>query len=79
LKPGNILLTKSGVKVLDFGLAKIQRAPADNSATLLDTHAVSLTAEGSILGTLPYMSPEQVEGRDADARSDIFSFGIVLY
>src|SRR4051794_30995749 len=76
LKPGNILLTKSGVKVLDFGLAKIKHAPAVDSPSLVETHAVSLTAEGSILGTLPYMSPEQVEGHDADARSDIFAFGV---
>jgi Tol biopolymer transport system component len=79
LKPGNILLTRSGVKVLDFGLAKIKHAPAVDSPSLLETHTVSLTAEGSVLGTLPYMSPEQVEGRDADARSDIFAFGVVLY
>src|SRR5688572_7486411 len=79
LKPGNILLTKSGVKVLDFGLAKLQHAPAVDSPGLVETHAVSLTAEGSFLGTLPYMSPEQVEGHDADARSDIFAFGVVLY
>jgi Tol biopolymer transport system component len=79
LKPGNILLTRSGVKVLDFGLAKITHAPAADGPGLLETHAVSLTAEGSLLGTLPYMSPEQVEGRDADARSDIFAFGVVLY
>ncbi len=79
LKPENILLTKSGVKVLDFGLAKIAHVPAAESAAFVDTHAVSLTAKGSILGTLPYMSPEQVEGHDADARSDIFAFGVVLY
>jgi tRNA A-37 threonylcarbamoyl transferase component Bud32/Tol biopolymer transport system component len=79
LKPSNILLTKSGVKVLDFGLAKIQHAPAVDSASLVETHALSLTAEGTFLGTLPYMSPEQVEGHDADARSDIFAFGVVLY
>jgi eukaryotic-like serine/threonine-protein kinase len=79
LKPRNILLTKSGVKVLDFGLAKITHAPAGDSPSLMETHAVSLTAEGSILGTLPYMSPEQVEGHVADARSDIFAFGVVLY
>jgi eukaryotic-like serine/threonine-protein kinase len=79
LKPGNILLTKSGVKVLDFGLAKIKHAAAVDSPGLVETHAVSLTAEGSILGTLPYMSPEQVEGRDADARSDVFAFGVVMY
>jgi serine/threonine protein kinase/Tol biopolymer transport system component len=79
LKPGNILVTKSGVKVLDFGLARIERAPPVGSPSLVETHAVSLTAEGSILGTLPYMSPEQVEGHDADTRSDIFAFGVVLY
>lgn len=79
LKPGNILLTRSGVKVLDFGLAKITHAPAVDSPGVAETRAVSVTAEGSLLGTLPYMSPEQVEGRDADARSDIFAFGVVLY
>ena len=79
LKPGNILLTKSGVKVLDFGLAKITHAPAVDSPSVVETPAASLTAEGSLLGTLPYMSPEQVEGHDADARSDIFAFGVVLY
>jgi hypothetical protein len=79
LKPGNILLTKSGVKVLDFGLASIRHAPAVDSPSLMETGAASLTAEGAILGTLPYMSPEQVEGHDADARSDIFAFGVVLF
>jgi eukaryotic-like serine/threonine-protein kinase len=79
LKPGNILLTKSGVKVLDFGLAKITHAPAVDDPNLTQTDTVYLTAKGSLLGTLPYMSPEQVEGRDADTRSDIFAFGIVLY
>jgi Tol biopolymer transport system component/tRNA A-37 threonylcarbamoyl transferase component Bud32 len=79
LKPGNILLTRSGVKVLDFGLAKIEHAAAPDSSSLNETHVVTLTAKGSIVGTLPYMSPEQVEGRDADARSDIFAFGVVLY
>jgi Tol biopolymer transport system component/predicted Ser/Thr protein kinase len=79
LKPGNILLTKSGVKVLDFGLAKVQRAPEDDSLGQTATQSMSLTADGSILGTLPYMSPEQVEGHDADTRSDIFAFGVVLY
>ena len=79
LKPSNILLTKSGVKVLDFGLAKIAHAPAVDDPNLTKTDALALTAEGSLLGTLPYMSPEQVEGHDADARSDIFAFGVVLY
>src|SRR5688572_10418816 len=78
LKPGNILLTTSGVKVLDFGLAKIEEAPALDSPNR-ETDLRSLTVTGTILGTLPYMSPEQVEGRVADARSDIFAFGVVLY
>jgi eukaryotic-like serine/threonine-protein kinase len=79
LKPGNILLTASGVKVLDFGLAKIEHDPAVDARSLVATQAVALTAEGSVLGTLPYMSPEQIEGHDADVRSDIFAFGVVLY
>jgi serine/threonine protein kinase len=79
LKPGNILLTKSGVKVLDFGLAKVESAPAGDTRSRAETQAADLTVQGSLLGTLPYMSPEQVEGREADARSDIFSFGVVLY
>ena len=79
LKPANILLTKSGVKVLDFGLAKFEAGSAVDSGTQVETQAASVTAEGSILGTLPYMSPEQVEGHAADARSDIFAFGVVLY
>jgi serine/threonine protein kinase len=79
LKPGNILLTKSGVKVLDFGLAKFASAPASAGSSPGETETLALTAEGSLLGTLPYMSPEQVEGRDADPRSDIFAFGVVLY
>jgi tRNA A-37 threonylcarbamoyl transferase component Bud32/Tol biopolymer transport system component len=78
LKPANILLAKGGVKVLDFGLAKIEHAPAVDSPSR-ETDVLSLTATGTILGTLPYMSPEQVEGHDADARSDIFAFGVVLY
>jgi len=72
LKPGNILLTSSGVKLLDFGLAKVQPG-ADANATLRQTQA------GEILGTAGYMSPEQIEGQPTDARSDIFSFGAVLY
>src|SRR5580765_1686669 len=75
-KPSNILVTKSGVKLLDFGLAKVAVKGAISEATA--TIAEPLTQENSILGTLQYMSPEQLEGKPADARSDIFSFGLVL-
>jgi len=71
LKPANIMLGPTGPKLLDFGLAK---ASLPDAATAPD-----LTVDGTILGTLPYMAPEQVEGRVADARSDIFAFGCVLY
>src|SRR5262245_42743558 len=83
LKPGNIMLTKSGVKLLDFGLAKLAAPPASVSqATSLPTamqESQPLTSRGTILGTFQYMAPEQLEGRDADARSDIFALGCVLY
>ncbi len=83
LKPGNIMLTKTGVKLLDFGLAKLA-APTTpvSQATSLPTalqESQPLTSRGTILGTFQYMSPEQLEGKDADARSDIFAFGCVLY
>jgi Tol biopolymer transport system component/predicted Ser/Thr protein kinase len=80
LKPGNIMLTKSGTKLLDFGLAKLrgpQVAVANLSA--LPTEGSNLTAQGTILGTLQYMAPEQLEGKEADARTDIFAFGLVVY
>ena len=78
LKPGNIMLTASGAKLLDFGLARVMRdAAGDGSLTLTQTAALSGMA--AIMGTLPYMSPEQLEGKPADARSDIFSLGAVLY
>ncbi|HSS44759.1 MAG TPA: serine/threonine-protein kinase, partial [Thermoanaerobaculia bacterium] len=79
LKPGNVMLTKSGVKLLDFGLAKAMAPPAPRgSLTALPTQQ-GLTQEGTILGTFQYMAPEQLEGKEADARSDIFAFGAVLH
>ena len=75
LKPANIMLTKIGVKLLDFGLAKLKKV----EGPLSDTTMVKGTASGTLLGTMPYMAPEQVEGRSADARSDIFSLGAVIY
>lgn len=75
LKPGNILVTRQGIKLLDFGLAK-RTAPLQHSDA---TVTLAVTGKGEILGTLHYMSPEQLQGKDADARSDIFSFGCVLY
>jgi eukaryotic-like serine/threonine-protein kinase len=89
LKPGNIMLTRAGTKLMDFGLAKPASlgAAGSGSAPLLSaartmsgpTPLSPLTTAGSIVGTIQYMSPEQIEGKDADARSDIFAFGAVLY
>ncbi len=80
LKPGNIMLTKSGTKLLDFGLAKLQQEakPATPFSELVTIQGGE-TAEGTILGTLQYMAPEQVEARPVDARTDIFAFGAVVY
>jgi len=91
LKPGNIMLTKAGAKLMDFGLAKplsMPTAPSGSAAPPSFTAAATLsgaspftplTTAGSIVGTIQYMSPEQIEGKEADARSDIFAFGAVLY
>jgi serine/threonine protein kinase len=80
LKPGNIMLTPTGAKLLDFGLAK-SAASVVSEVTLsaAATQTTPVTERGSIVGTFQYMSPEQVEGTEVDARSDIFSFGAVLY
>jgi serine/threonine protein kinase len=75
LKPANILVTKQGIKLLDFGLAKQSGPLQDADATV----TAGLTQKGQIVGTLQYMSPEQLQGKEADARSDLFSFGCVLY
>jgi serine/threonine protein kinase/Tol biopolymer transport system component len=81
LKPGNIMLTKTGTKLLDFGLAKLKQevAPANVQLSQLPTADEPLTAKGTIVGTLQYMAPEQLEGKEVDARTDIFAFGAVVY
>jgi Tol biopolymer transport system component len=78
LKPGNIMLTKTGAKLLDFGLAKTGAAIIGPPSQSIPT-ATPITQPGSILGTFQYMAPEQIEGQEADARTDIFAFGVVLY
>jgi Tol biopolymer transport system component/tRNA A-37 threonylcarbamoyl transferase component Bud32 len=81
LKPGNVMLTRTGAKLLDFGLAKMQTMAASRgaSAAAEQTMTMTITAEGTIAGTFQYMPPEQLEGKEADARSDIFAFGATLY
>ena len=84
LKPANVMVAEDDrVKVLDFGLAKLTSEPsalsADDDATRAVTSSATLTREGTVMGTAPYMSPEQLQGKAVDARSDIFSLGIMLY
>ena len=77
LKPSNVMLTKAGAKLLDFGLAKLVAAGPGGMTRSVTVETVS--GQGTIVGTLQYMAPEQLEGRDADPRSDLFAFGAVLY
>ncbi|MBV9885026.1 MAG: serine/threonine protein kinase, partial [Acidobacteria bacterium] len=89
LKPANVMLTASGAKLMDFGLAKASAASMSGTTTaplLSAAETISgpspfspLTSTGQVVGTIQYMSPEQLEGKEADARSDIFAFGAVLY
>jgi eukaryotic-like serine/threonine-protein kinase len=80
LKPGNIMLTKTGTKLLDFGLAKLkQEAVPSIPDSQLPTMKSAITGQGTILGTLQYMAPEQVEAKEVDGRTDIFAFGAVVY
>jgi serine/threonine protein kinase len=87
LKPGNIMLTTSAaarpgavhVKLLDFGLARLRSAHQDLAAASTATETTPLTRAGAIVGTLPYMAPEQLEGKDVDARTDLFALGAMVY
>jgi len=79
LKPGNVMITRDGAKLLDFGLAKLTVSDAEPDSLSGLTLTTPLTMDGSIIGTMQYMAPEQLEGKEADARSDIFAFGALLY
>src|SRR5262249_5097577 len=79
LKPANVMLTKQGAKLLDFGLARVEASRAASSVSVMPTQQKPLTQAGTVLGTFQYMAPEQLEGQEADARTDIFAFGALLY
>src|SRR6266436_5489890 len=80
LKPSNVMLTKTGAKLMDFGLAKQSgAAPLATAVTEMTMEQSKLTGEGTIVGTFQYMAPEQLEGKEADARTDIFALGEVIY
>ena len=79
LKPGNIVITRSGAKLLDFGLAKWMPAGEKSILGRADDDTAPLTSQGTLLGTIPYMAPEQLEGKNVDTRTDIFAFGAILY
>lgn len=78
LKPSNVMLAGGGVKLLDFGLAKLRDLDREETVKR-STQSLELTEQGTVLGTVPYMAPEQVEGRDAEARTDIFALGVILF
>jgi len=79
LKPGNVMLTRTGAKLLDFGLSTVQPPPSVPALQTVSPQGAQLTADGTLLGTFPYMAPEQLEGREADVRSDMFAFGATVY
>jgi Tol biopolymer transport system component len=80
VKPGNVMLTKGGAKLLDFGLATaVETAPPVATSTQMETRAKPLTEKGTVLGTFQYMAPEQLEGLEADPRTDLFGLGALLY
>jgi len=79
LKPGNVMLTRTGAKLLDFGLARLADVEAAAQTGSIGSRSDTLTEEGAILGTVQYMAPEQLEARDVDGRTDIFAFGSVMY